>query len=346
MDVVLIRSLADKPWRSAATYDLIEAGLREQWPDTRSVTARDPEELREGLAVDGSRPNDLLVFNIAEYIDEKRKRGFIPGLLESWGLAHLGSPAATIEIGLDKGRTQELLRKRRVPVAPSFAAAPGAPDLRKRARAIGYPLFVKPLREGGHLGISEDAIVRDDDALERAISRNADRFGQPSLVERYLDGPGMREFSVGVIGNRRRLFTPVEIDWDAMPLGTRILSYEAAHQDLERVNPVGDPATVALLGHLASRTFDAIGALDYARVDLRMVDGVCYVLEINLMPGLGPHSFLPGAARDIHGLEYGALVRRLAEEAMHRVGMHAGPASSPARLGSRRRSARTGRTPR
>ncbi len=324
MGVVLIRSLADKPWRSAATYDAIETGLYERWPDARSVTARSPEELHESLAAGGGRPDGLLAFNIAEYLDENGKRGFIPGLLESWGFAHLGSPAATIEIGLDKGRTQELLRNKGVPVAPSFPAAPGEPNLLTRARTIGYPLIVKPLREGGHLGISEDAIVRDDEALERAIGRNADRFGQPSLVERYLDGPGMREFSVGVIGNRQRLFTPVEIDWDAMPLGTRILSYEAAQKDLERVNPVGDPATVALLEDTAARTFDAVGALDYARVDLRMVDGVCYVLEINLMPGLGPHSFLPGAARDIHGLEYGALVRRLAEEAMRRLGMDTG----------------------
>jgi D-alanine-D-alanine ligase len=324
MDVVLIRSLADKPWRSAATYDAIEAGLQARWPDARSVTARGPEELRAGLAAGGGRPDGLLVFNIAEFLDEHHKRGFIPGLLESWGFRHIGSPAATVESGLDKGQTQELLRKRGVPVAPSFTAAPGEPGVRAQARAIGYPLIVKPLSEGGHLGISDDAIVRDDDALERAVQRNADRFGQPSLVERYLDGPGMREFSVGVIGNHRRLFTPVEIDWDAMPPGTRILSYEAAQQDLERVKPVQDPATIALLEDTATRTFNAIGALDYARIDLRMVDGVCHVLEINLMPGLGPHSFLPGAARDIHGLEYGALIRRLAEEAMRRLGMDAG----------------------
>ena len=228
-----------------------------------------------------------------------------------------------MEIGLDKGRTQQLLRDRGIPTPPSFPAGPEEPDLRGRAQRIGYPLIVKPLREGGHLGVSEDSIVRDGSALERAVRMNAERFGQPSLVERYIDGPGMREFSVGVIGNHRRLFTPVEIDWDAMPAGMRILSYEAAQRDLERVKPVRDPPTVAMLEDLAARTFDAIGALDYARVDLRMDEGGCYVLEINIMPGLGPHSFLPAAARDIHGLGYGELVQRLAEEAMLRLGIDA-----------------------
>jgi D-alanine-D-alanine ligase len=324
MDVVLVRSLAEKPWRSAATYDLIEAGLCERWPAVRSVQAANPDGLRERLVERGGPPTDIFAFNIAEYLDEERKQGFIPSLLESWGIPHLGSAAATVEIGLDKGRTQQLLRDRGIPTPQSFPAGPEEPDLRSRAQRIGYPLIVKPLREGGHLGVSEDSIVRDGSALERAVRMNTERFGQPSLVERYIDGPGMREFSVGVIGNHGRLFTPVEIDWDAMPAGLRILSYEAAQRDLERVKPVRDPPTVAMLEGLAARTFDAIGALDYARVDLRMDESGCYVLEINIMPGLGPHSFLPAAARDIHGLGYGALVRRLAEEAMLRLEIDAG----------------------
>jgi D-alanine-D-alanine ligase len=321
MGVVLIRSLADKPWRSAATYDLIEAGLRERWPDVRSVQAASPDDLHDRLAEGDGRPKNLLAFNIAEYLDEARKQGFIPSLLESWGIPHLGSAAATVEIGLDKGRTQQLLRERGVPTPPSFPAEPDEPDLRERAQHIGYPLIVKPLREGGPIGVSEDSVVHDGDALERVVHRNAERFQQPSLVERYIDGPGMREFSVGVIGNRGRLFTPVEIDWDAMPAGMRILSYEAAQGDLERVKPVRDPKTIVMLEDLAARTFDAIGALDYARVDLRMDEGGCCVLEINIMPGLGPHSFLAAAARDIHGLSYRALVQRLAEEAMLRLGI-------------------------
>jgi len=318
MQIVVIRSLADKPWRSAATYDMVEDGLRVRWPDVRAVQAGRPDELRDRLAACGG-PGSPLAFNIAEYLDEVRKEGFLPALIEDWGYRHLGSASETIGTGLDKGRTQRLLRERGVPVPPSFTAQPGEPDLRERARDIGYPLIVKPLREGGHLGVSEDAIVRDGNALERAVGRIAERFRQPSLVERFLDGPGMREFSVGVIGNRRRLFAPVEIDWDAMPPGLRILSFESAQRDLERVKPVRDPADVAILEDLAARTFDAIGALDYARVDLRMVDAQCFVLEINLMPGLGPHSFLPEAVRDRHGLDYPALIQRLADEALRRA---------------------------
>jgi D-alanine-D-alanine ligase-like ATP-grasp enzyme len=44
----------------------------------------------------------------------------------------------------------------------------------------------------------------------------------------------------------------------------------------------------------------------------------CYVLEINNMPGLGPQSFLPQAAKEIHALEYGQLIQKLAADSMQR----------------------------
>jgi hypothetical protein len=34
------------------------------------------------------------------------------------------------------------------------------------------------------------------------------------------------------------------------------------------------------------------------------------------MPGLGPHSFLPEAAKAIHALEYNQLIQKLAEDSM------------------------------
>jgi len=69
---------------------------------------------------------------------------------------------------------------------------------------------------------------------------------------------------------------------------------------------------------LTQRTFAAVGARDYSRVDLRMNQTDCFVIEINVMPGLGPHSFLPEAAKDIYGLEYNQLIHKLTEESMQR----------------------------
>ena len=128
----------------------------------------------------------------------------------------------------------------------------------------------------------------------------------------------MREFSVGIIDGKIRLFTPIEIDFESMDGNREILSYESAQNDLERIKPVKDKKILEKIIDLSSKTFEAIGANDYSRVDLRMNDTGCYVIEINIMPGLGPHSFLPEAAKDIHAIEYDILIQKLTENSLQR----------------------------
>lgn len=315
MRIALIKTYSAKPWRSPATYQRIEDSLAQRWP-VSSINTRVPEKLWRWLT-QLLRENDenVLTFNIGEYLDEDLREGFLPALLEASGIPHLGSPSEAVRLGLDKARTKEALASHGIPSPPAFIAEADGPRLRASAEDIGYPLFVKPLREGGHIGIDADSIVHSTADLDRAVRRIWRDHAQPALVERFITGPHMREFSVGVIDGAPRLFAPVEIDFDAMGDGPRILSYQAAQAGRERIKPIADDPTRAQVIDLAGRTFDAVGAHDYARVDLRMDAARCYVLEINVMPGLGPHSFLPEAARMLHGLEYAALIQHLAESA-------------------------------
>jgi D-alanine-D-alanine ligase len=262
--------------------------------------------------------DELFVFNVAEYLDEAHKAGFLPELLDAWQAPHLGSSALVAAVGLDKERTKARLRQHDIPTPRSFVARQGERDIEARAEAIGYPLIVKPLREGGHIGIGEDSIVYDPIGLDNAVHRIFNQQRQPALVEDFINGKAMREFSVGIIDGETQLFTPVEIDYEAMGVVVPILSYEVAEQDQERIKPVADAGLRELLNRLTARTFEVVGARDYSRVDLRMDASGCYVLEINTMPGLGPHSFLPEAAQFIHGLGYPQLIQRLAEVSLQR----------------------------
>lgn len=318
MEIALIKSYTHKPWRSPETYQLIEDSLRERWT-VAATEARQPEALHdflEGIQMDEDK--DLFVFNIAEYLDEEHKRGFLPELLEDWDLPHLGSSAEAVALGLDKAGTKAVLEQQGIPTPAYFVAEPGEPDLAARAEAIGYPLMVKPVGEGGHIGVSADSIVEDPAGLEAAVERVHAQYQQPALVEQYIGGPEMREFSVGLVDGDPPLVVPVEIDFDAMDLEVDILSYTAAQKDLERIKLVEEEEVRERIVDLARRTFEAVGARDYCRVDLRMDAKDCYVLEINVMPGLGPHSFLPEAAHDIYDLEYDQLIRRLVESSLRR----------------------------
>ncbi len=317
MTIALIRSYTDKPWRSPETFDLIEAALAERWRVV-SVRAEDPAALARLLAEAGP---DVFAFNISEYLDEKTKFGFLPTLLDGMGIPRLGSSAETVAVALDKAGTKRALSARGIPTPAFFTADRADDNLLRRAEGLGYPLFVKPVGEGGHIGIDADSIVRDAASLARAVERIVGGLRQSALVEKYVSEEGMREFSVGVLDGPDRLFTPIEIDWAAMDVPAAILSHEVAVGDLERVKPIEDEEARSAAIDLASRSFDALGARDYARIDIRMNDSGWYVLELNAMPGLGPHSFLPEAAESLHGIGYPQLIRKLAEDSLRRQGM-------------------------
>jgi len=327
MHIALIKSYTDKPWRSPETYERIEKELSARWK-LSAIETKDPSELK--LFLDGLGPKErLFVFNIAEYLDEKSKHSFLPGLLDGWGFNHLGSRAEVVKLGLDKAGTKRALRQAGVPTPDDFLASPGDSEASVLAQAelIGFPLMVKPSLEGGHLGIGDDSIVHDGPALSRAVAKIQNEFKQPALVEKYIGGEGMREFSVGVIEAEKPFFTPVEIDYASMDVAVPILSHDTAVKDLEKVLPVKDERLARELNALAWSCFKAVDASDYSRVDIRSDASSAYVLEINVMPGLGPHSFLPEAAWSLHGLSYGELVATLVETALGRLGRSGSPDS-------------------
>ena len=216
MEIALIKSYSNKHWRSPETYDLIEESLSEKWR-VRSINTKNTQALFgfiSRLKHEGGK--HVFVFNIAEYLDEEKKVGFLPSLLEEWNINHLGSSAKAIDIGLNKARTKEILDRYQIPTPRYFIAAKEDPENRIRAEKISYPLIVKPIEEGGHIGVREDSIVNDYAHLKDIINRVLAEHHQPALVEEYITGKGMREFSVGIIEGKIRLFTPVEIDFESM----------------------------------------------------------------------------------------------------------------------------------
>jgi D-alanine-D-alanine ligase len=321
MDIVLIKSYTDKPWRSPETYRMIENSLKENWRVT-SISTKSPKTLYRLFArLRRERGGSIFVFNIAEYLDEKNKTGFLPALLDEWNIPHLGSDPETIAIGLDKAKTKEVLFNHQIPTPRYFVADRIDSSIEYNSKRIGYPLIVKPIGEGGHIGIGDDSIVYDDPSLEKAIQRILDIHHQAAIVEEFITGDEIREFSVGIIDSDNCLYTPIEIDYEAMDVEEPILSYEAAQKDLERTKLVQDKRSRDEIIDLSIKTFRAVRAHDYSRVDLRMDHTGYFVLEINIMPGLGPHSFLPEAAKEIHGLEYDELIQKLAIVSMKRQGI-------------------------
>ncbi|MDZ7814726.1 MAG: ATP-grasp domain-containing protein [Planctomycetota bacterium] len=121
--------------------------------------------------------------------------GGIQDVLESADVPFTGSSAAASRLALNKVQAQRLFSFNGIPVPPSHSAR-GREEVMALVRKVqGYPVIVKPAREGSTYGIS---VVRRCEQLRSALER-ALEFDELVLVEKFIEG---REFTVGLVGSR------------------------------------------------------------------------------------------------------------------------------------------------
>jgi D-alanine-D-alanine ligase-like ATP-grasp enzyme len=196
------------------------------------------------------------------------------------------------------------------------------------------------VREGTGMGIDVHSIIENETSLHRRVAALIAAYKEPALVETYLPG---REFTVGLLGNRLKLdekplsslydrvgfhvFPVLEIDTSPMADSEGTVYTNRIKSD----NPLGinylcpaklAPSLESELKRLAVAAFEAIGALDVSRVDLRLDrDGKPHLMEINTLPGINPTiSDLCIMAR-AEGVPYETLVNDILELAARRAGL-------------------------
>jgi D-alanine-D-alanine ligase len=178
---------------------------------------------------------------------------------------------------------------------------------------LTYPLFAKPNNRGGGLGIDDNSIIANFAALQRKVTSLRSEFGCEVLVEEFLDG---REFSVAILRKEK------SSSYDIMPLelippinqnGHRILSETVKTEDAETYVSVTDASLRTQLCELAMRSFRALGAKDYGRIDIRLdAGGVPRFLEANLLPSLlEDYGNFPKASKLNNGFSYEEIIMRI-----------------------------------
>lgn len=286
--------------------------------------------------------NPDICFNICEGHFGDAREAQVPAILEMLRIPYTGSKVLTLALALDKPMTKRVLVYHDLPT-PEYQV------LERRDEPIGsemsYPMFVKPSREGTGMGVSRLSIVNNEAELREQVSYVIDRYNQPALVERYIEG---REVTVGVVGNlvgpaARRMpededasriqaglqfFPPLEVNLgeflDQDVVYSNRLKVELA-ADLDYLCPA--PLESSLVNDLywyAAAVFRVTGALDVARVDFRLDinDNLKpYILEINPLPGLAPGVSDLVIEAKAAGMSHAELVNKILNSALKRYGM-------------------------
>lgn len=300
----------------------ITDGLRSTGHDVTVSPVRDLDDVARAVA--DINPETTLVFNLCENLGGRPEdEAKVPELLDQLGLQYTGSPAQTLATCLDKSCTKAQLAQRHVPTAPYqvFHCAGGP---------IGVPLpaIVKPQAQDASIGIDRHSVVHDERALRYRVEYILETYRQPALVEQFVVG---REFNVGVWGNGVAYPLPLaEIDFSAWadPY-THLVHFEAKwneacaeYQTMNVICPAPVETTLAeRIQQVVLAAYKAMGCRDYARVDLRIQDGVPYVLEVNPNPCLATDGGFANAAR-VAGFSYAQMSHRIATWAWWRRSKH------------------------
>jgi D-alanine-D-alanine ligase len=241
--------------------------------------------------------------------------GTIQGLLEMAGVRYVGAGVLASAVGMDKHYMKVVLRAAGLPVLPHvLITAQGWDDdreaCREEARALGFPVFVKPCRGGSSYGISK---VHDIDELDEAVEE-ARRHDPRVMVEAYA-GEGAREFECGVLQGRDGRGPECSVV-AGITVGGDHEFYDFEAKYLEDSTTLQIPADIDddlsdEIRDLAGQAFLAAGCEGLARVDFFVQhDGRVVINEFNTMPGFTPTSVFPQAWA-VTGLDYPALVERL-----------------------------------
>ena len=231
--------------------------------------------------------------------------GCIQGALELAGVPYTGSGVAASAVSMSKVLAKRIAAAAGVPCAPD-AVFEGEALADPEPPSFGFPLVVKPDREGSTVGIS---IVRDAGGWAAAMEE-AGRHDARVLVEGYVPG---REITVGIVNGR--VLPAIEI---VPKSGTGFYDYRSKYTvgHTEYVIPV--PMDPAVLGRAADYTRAAASALSLrgaARLDYRVDPaGNLFFLEANTIPGMTETSLLPKAAR-FDGTSFEDLVEEILDDA-------------------------------
>jgi D-alanine-D-alanine ligase len=227
--------------------------------------------------------------------------GTLQTLLEMVGVPYTGSGRLGSAMAMDKDVSKRLFRMAGVPTA-DWAMAPADRD--RVGREFGWPVVVKPSKQGSTVGLT---VVKAPGDYAEAVTL-ARRYDDEVMIERFVPG---RELTVGILDGK-----PLAVG-EIIPRH-EIFDYECKYTPgmSQEIFPADlAPAVAAECGRLALLAHDALKLGGYSRVDFRLTPaGELFCLEVNTLPGMTATSLLPQSARAV-GIEFPDLCERICRTA-------------------------------
>lgn len=252
--------------------------------------------------------------------------GVLSALLEWHKLPSASPSMAGSAVFLDKSLSKLVLRGLGIPTLPSFCVREerfASGGWREEARALGYPVIVKPAKLGSSVGIQ---VAQNEEELSAAL-KNAFGLDCAALVEAYLKDKRDLDLAAYRKGDEIVLSEVEEVFSDSAIL-TFAEKYEGAGRPSELPAKIPQE-TKERMGEMLTRVYEQFGMRGVVRADFLLSEEGLYFNELNTVPGtLAAHLFggsLTKARELIEGLIEEALSRTDCEKPVVESGILSAP---------------------
>lgn len=241
------------------------------------------DQLRSILLVE--KPDIVYSANLTT-VGRTNERVSIHKLLADAEVPYIGSSPDVLKRVLSKSTLKDEWRKNGLHTPGSILLTAGKPindELQNFVNKVSFPLLIKPDREGNSRGLEDNSIVFEYRTLKRKIRSLFEKY-EFVLVEKFLTGDNVQEFTVAMIGNgTNKILMPAQIKLKVKK-EHRLITTRDKEEHKTTATPVVDEKLKAKLIEFANRAFEIAGVRDYARCDLMMIDDSLYAIEINGLP--------------------------------------------------------------
>lgn len=285
---------------SEYTIDSIYSALCDKYEVYRLEADKNFEWIKRLKEIDPD-----LVFNVCEGFNGPARESVYGAILEQLKINYSGPDSTNLLMCHNKYLVKNILKN-------SFLVPFGYTITNKeeiellKNKNIEYPVIVKLNSEGSSMGMTKDSIVYNYNDLHKEVCKLLDKYDRTVLIEQYILGKDISMIYVEGLG----------------ALGPCIINCDSEFYDYEMKSIKDDTVDIKTLDGKFNDLKDTVckmaNRLDikgYAKLDFRLHDDRCYLIEINSQVSFHPEGeFITCAKKD--GYEFNDIVNYIVSRAL------------------------------
>ena len=263
-----------------------------------------------------------IIMNFGEGFLSRNREGIVPSLCEAYGIPYTGSDAFAMVLTLDKHLTLLYAQSLGVHIPHGFLFQPQFHTISDVSKVLDkegmtFPIVAKPNREGTSMGI---VLAKNIDELVSAISNIVKTYHQDVRCDEYIGG---NEIAVPILGTgldakALGIVEYCECDGGIMPFYT---SEKKEHGNHKTVYRIFEPELDKRIKETALKVHRGLGCCDISRIDLKLQDGIPYLLEVTPIPSMNKGGTFEFCAKK-NGMSYADLLNAVLDSALCRYSIN------------------------